>query len=67
MSEVTVLQDCAWRAIEAVNQMVECDEASFEERHLAIEHVKKHLEARAEQCKPHDSIAFEDLLGGFTQ
>lgn len=66
MSEVTVLQDCAWRAIEAVNQMVECD-ASFDERHLAIERVKKHLEARAEQCKPRDGIAFEDLLGGFTQ
>jgi hypothetical protein len=66
MSEVTVLQDCTWRAIEAVNAIVECDD-TFEERHLAIEHVKKHLEARAEQCKPKDDIGFLDLLGGFGQ
>ena len=66
MSNVTKLQDCTWRAIEAVNHMVECSEASFDDRHLAIERVRKHIEERAAQCKPADSIAFEDLLGGFT-
>lgn len=66
MSEVTVLQDLQHRAAEAIDAIVECDE-SFEARHLVIEYVRKHLETRAEQCKPRDGIAFEDLLGGFTQ
>lgn len=63
MGQVTKLQDCTWRAIEAVNKLVECDEASFDERHEAIEHVRKHMEERARQTG--GSIALEDLIGSF--
>ena len=63
MSEVTKLQDCVWQALEAVNKVVECDEASLDERHEAIEHVRKHIEERARQTG--GSIALEDLIGSF--
>lgn len=65
MAQVTKLQDCTWRCIDAVNKLVECDEASFEDRHNAIEHVKKHIEERARQTG--GSIALEDLLGDWTR
>lgn len=48
MSEATPLQDAQWRAIEAVNALVECD-ASWEDRYDAIDHVLAHLQARLEQ------------------
>lgn len=63
MAQVTKLQDCTWRAIEAVNQLVVCEEETGESRVEAIEHVKKHIEERARQAG--GSIAIEDLLGSF--
>lgn len=48
----TKLQDAQYCAIEAVNAIVECNDASWEDRHAAIECVRLHLEARAEQSKP---------------
>lgn len=51
MSEATRLQHLQHAAIEAVNAIVECRNVSFEERHDAIELVRQHLEARAEQTK----------------
>lgn len=58
---VTKLEDCQFRCIDAVNKLVEC-EGDLDDRHRAIERVRKHLEARAEQTG--GSIALEDLLGG---
>jgi hypothetical protein len=57
----TRLQALQWTACETVNQIVECDEESFEARHRVIQRVREHLEARAEQTKPDED--FSDLLG----
>lgn len=51
-SLATKLQDAQYKAIEAVNAIVECNDAEWQDRHAAIERVRLHLEARAEQSKP---------------
>lgn len=60
----TKLEDVVWRAQEAINKVVECDD-TFEERHRALERLRAFLDARAEQTRP-DSIALADLLGDWT-
>lgn len=64
MSDLNAL---AWAACDTVNRIVECDGASWQDRHEAIQRVREHLEARAGQTAPpwpeDQTNDFSDLLG----
>lgn len=59
MSEATLQQTLVYAGIEAINACVE--KLSAVEAHDAINQLRAHLEARAEQTRP--DADFNDLLG----